>query len=126
MKDCVDSFCNLFGQQSVKLPSEICIKPDKLNRGFLWGHTATRNAVHLIKWDNVCLPKRSGGLGIKKTKGMSQAILAKAGWKGIACGAKLIAKGIGVLKDLAIVRLTDDLMTQTVDCYTMNGDWHVH
>ncbi|KAL5734742.1 hypothetical protein ACOSP7_032603 [Xanthoceras sorbifolium] len=54
MKDCLDLFCSYSGQQ----------KP-----------------VHLINWATVCKPKCRGGLGIKQTKLMNQALLAKAGWR---------------------------------------------
>ncbi|KAK3229956.1 hypothetical protein Dsin_001837 [Dipteronia sinensis] len=52
-----------------------------MNRNFLWGHTSSNSTVHLINWDTISLPKRNGGLGIKKTKCMNQALLAKAGWR---------------------------------------------
>ncbi|KAL5792680.1 hypothetical protein ACOSP7_001274 [Xanthoceras sorbifolium] len=67
--------------QSIKLPSEICCKLDKINRNFLWGHTMDKKSVHLVNWDMVCRPKIQGGLGIKKMKMMNQALLAKAGWR---------------------------------------------
>ena len=67
--------------QSVKLPSEVCRRLDKINKDFLWGHTIARNPVHLIKWSSVCLPKWSGGLGIKIMKDMNQTVLAKAAWR---------------------------------------------
>ncbi|KAK4835243.1 hypothetical protein QYF36_007235 [Acer negundo] len=37
--------------------------------------------MQLIKWDTVCLPTCKGGLGIKKTKIMNQALLAKVRWQ---------------------------------------------
>ncbi|KAK3228044.1 hypothetical protein Dsin_007906 [Dipteronia sinensis] len=119
--------------QSMKLPSETCLKLDKISKDFLWGHTSSKNVIHLMKWDNVCTLKRNGDLGIKKSKSMNQALLVKTGWrilyndegiwcrllrhkylnnkyildpnlaKGIACsstwkgiafGAKLVAKGV--------------------------------
>ncbi|KAL5787774.1 hypothetical protein ACOSP7_004723 [Xanthoceras sorbifolium] len=67
--------------QSIKLPSEVCYKLDKINRNFLWGHTTDKKTVHLINWDTVCNPKNEGGLGIMKIKVMNQALLAKAGWR---------------------------------------------
>ncbi|KAK0587703.1 hypothetical protein LWI29_027305 [Acer saccharum] len=76
----VTSALPVYTMQSVKLPSELCLKLDKLNRNFLWGHTENKKATHLIKWDMVCSPKSRGGLGIKKMKGMNQALLAKVGW----------------------------------------------
>ncbi|KAK0575156.1 hypothetical protein LWI29_034688 [Acer saccharum] len=67
--------------KSIKLPAEICNKLDNMNRDFLWGTTSRNKKIHLVKWDMVCLPKNLGGLGIKKSKMMNQALLAKAGWR---------------------------------------------
>ncbi|KAK3183221.1 hypothetical protein Dsin_030507 [Dipteronia sinensis] len=179
----VTSALLVYTMQAAKLPSEICHKLDKLNRNFLWGHTLDKKTVHLISWDIVCMPKRNGGLGIKKMKGMNQALLAKiewrllhnedefwcklfkhkyfhnkslldinhtrcgpcsSTWKCIIHGVKLLTKGLkwrigkgdqilfwtyvwvpgmGALKDHATTSLADDILTQTVDCYMVNGVW---
>ncbi|KAK9944849.1 hypothetical protein M0R45_010396 [Rubus argutus] len=71
----------IYTMQTAKLPMSICNKLDKLNRDFLWGDLDDQKKPHLINWDIVCLPKLLGGLGIKKTVDMNQAILAKAGWR---------------------------------------------
>ncbi|KAK3204464.1 hypothetical protein Dsin_018510 [Dipteronia sinensis] len=146
--------------QSIKLPSELCVKLDKLNRNFLWRHTDNKKTVYLINWDTVYLPKKNGGLGIKRMKGMNQVLLAKAGWRllghdngvncsstwrGIAFGAKLIAKGlkwrvgngcrirfwlddwvpsISVLKDHATIALFDQCLLLTVGYYITNWEWN--
>ena len=60
---------------------EVLLLLDKLNRDFLWGNRANQKKIHLVKWDDVCLPKMNGGLGIKKMKVMNQVLLAKAGWR---------------------------------------------
>ncbi|KAK2662267.1 hypothetical protein Ddye_000841 [Dipteronia dyeriana] len=38
--------------QSIKLPIEVCLKLDKLNKDFLWGHTNEGKKIHLegLKW----------------------------------------------------------------------------
>ncbi|XP_062021276.1 uncharacterized protein LOC133737799 [Rosa rugosa] len=70
-----------YAMQTAKLPTSICDSLDKLNRNFLWGDIEDKRRVHLINWDTVCLPKSLGGLGIKKSSEMNQAMLAKAGWR---------------------------------------------
>ncbi|KAK0586532.1 hypothetical protein LWI29_008529 [Acer saccharum] len=77
----VSSAIPVYAMQSIKLPSEISKNLDKINRNFLWGSTPEKKHVHLVSWDVVCLPKHLGGLGIKKTKLMNQALLAKIGWR---------------------------------------------
>ncbi|KAK2642352.1 hypothetical protein Ddye_024115 [Dipteronia dyeriana] len=53
--------------QSIKLPME--------------GSNSDKRKIHLVKWDTVCLPKKLGGLGIRKMKLMNQSLLAKIGWR---------------------------------------------
>ncbi|XP_062021310.1 uncharacterized protein LOC133737845 [Rosa rugosa] len=71
----------VYTMQSVRLPMSICNTLDRLNRNFLWGHTEEQKKIHLVKWDTVCKPKCYGGLGLKKTCMMNQALLAKTGWR---------------------------------------------
>ncbi|KAK2638985.1 hypothetical protein Ddye_026780, partial [Dipteronia dyeriana] len=59
---------HVYTMQAAKLSSEICHKLDKLNRNFLWDQTPDKKTVHLISLDTACVPKRNGGLGIKKMK----------------------------------------------------------
>ncbi|XP_061998871.1 uncharacterized protein LOC133716160 [Rosa rugosa] len=66
---------------TTKIPISTCDSLDKLNRDFLWGDCDGRKTVHLVNWDNVCMPKIRGGLGIKKTAEMNQALLAKVSWR---------------------------------------------
>lgn len=66
-----------YAMQTAKLPVTTCNAIDKLNKGFLWGDSENKKKVHLARWDLVCQPKSLGGLGIKKTVKMNQALLAK-------------------------------------------------
>ena len=77
----VASALPIYAMQTIKLPSEICANLDKINRNFLWGSTDEKKRMHLVNWDMVCMPKKRGGLGIKKMKMMNQSLLAKAGWR---------------------------------------------
>ncbi|CAL9024686.1 unnamed protein product, partial [Prunus brigantina] len=77
----VTSAIPIYSMQSAKLPVSVCQKLDQLNRNFLWGHTTDQAKVHLVNWDTVCKPKSAGGLGIKNTAWMNQALLAKSGWR---------------------------------------------
>ncbi|XP_050386378.1 uncharacterized protein LOC126802738 [Argentina anserina] len=70
-----------YAMQTAKLPISLCEKIDKLNRDFIWGDIENKRRVHLMNWDTICRPKQLGGLGIKKTAEMNQAILAKIGWR---------------------------------------------
>lgn len=64
-----------------RMPESICNKMDSIVRAFWWGHELGEHKLHLIKWDQLCQPKRNGGLGIKKFSLMNQAMLAKQYWR---------------------------------------------
>ncbi|XP_004289445.1 PREDICTED: putative ribonuclease H protein At1g65750-like [Fragaria vesca subsp. vesca] len=110
IKDCLDSFCDLSGlsgwssktlsmagrltlvqsvtasipiyaMQTAKLPLSLCESIDKANINFLWGDSNEKKKIHLVNWESVCKPKHRGGLGLKKTADMNQAMLAKASWR---------------------------------------------
>ncbi|PRQ37815.1 putative RNA-directed DNA polymerase [Rosa chinensis] len=70
-----------YTMQTVRIPMSICDSLDKLNRDFLWGDYDGKKKTHLVSWELVCRPKEFGGLGIKCTKDMNQAMLAKIGWR---------------------------------------------
>ncbi|VVA40999.1 PREDICTED: reverse mRNAase, partial [Prunus dulcis] len=71
----------IYTMQTAKLPMSVCDKLDQLNRNFLWGHTSNTSKIHLVNWEQVCKPKIVGGLGIKRSAWMNQALLAKTGWR---------------------------------------------
>ncbi|GLT98462.1 hypothetical protein SLE2022_159660 [Rubroshorea leprosula] len=66
--------------QTVLLPSNICSEIDALNRKFLWGTDMHSNKPHLVNWNNVCLPKKYGGLGLRIAKDSNRVLIAKLGW----------------------------------------------
>ncbi|CAL2226086.1 unnamed protein product [Prunus armeniaca] len=59
----------------------ICEDLDKVNRNFFWGGSEKKHKIHLCQWDLMCKPKSKGGLGLKKTHDMNQALLAKVSWR---------------------------------------------
>ena len=65
--------------QTTFLPSPVCNQIDSLCRHFLWGVVDQRK-VHLCRWDQVCHPKLSGGLGLRSASNYNLAFLAKIGW----------------------------------------------
>ncbi|CAL9013233.1 unnamed protein product [Prunus brigantina] len=77
----ISSAIPIYSMQTVQFPISICDKLDRMNRDFLWGHNETSTKVHLVKWGSICKPKFMGGLGLKQTHLMNQALLAKSGWK---------------------------------------------
>ena len=64
-----------------QVPDTICNKMDSVIRSLWWGHEQAERKLHLLNWDQICKPKKLGGLGLKKFKSMNQAMLAKQFWK---------------------------------------------
>jgi hypothetical protein len=38
-----------------------------IQRNFLWGGGREDKKICWVKWDQICLPKEKGGLGVKKS-----------------------------------------------------------
>ncbi|VFQ86753.1 unnamed protein product [Cuscuta campestris] len=53
-------WCQLF-----IIPSKVMRKVQSICRNFLWMATANYSKVPLVNWDEVCLPKTYGGLGLR-------------------------------------------------------------
>lgn len=50
---------------------------EKIQRYFLWMGDERNKRYPLVAWDKVCLPKKNGGLGIRKLIHLNKALLAK-------------------------------------------------
>lgn len=66
---------------TILLPASTLANLDKVSRSFLWGSTSEKRKQHLVAWKKVCLPKCEGGLGIRASKEMNKALIAKVGWR---------------------------------------------
>ena len=73
-----------YTMQSTKLPRSTCDEIDRRNKEFLWGELEGERKVHLVSWENVNKPKQEGGLGIKSTRQVNAAFLAKLVWRLLA------------------------------------------
>lgn len=62
-----------------RLPVNIRSKIDRIRKKFLWAgsHPSSRKKYHLVAWDQVCLGKHQGGLGIINLERMNISLLAK-------------------------------------------------
>lgn len=68
------------GQQTTELKTYVRIFIRLIGNYFL-GNTGESSKPHLVNWQTVCHSKRKGGLGLKQSALMNQAMLAKAGWR---------------------------------------------
>ena len=53
------------------------LRKEKIQRDFLWGGDNLERKLHLVNWDNVCLIKEKGGLGIQNLSKFNRALLGK-------------------------------------------------
>ncbi|KAG8373689.1 hypothetical protein BUALT_Bualt11G0050700 [Buddleja alternifolia] len=63
------------------LPIRICEKLDACMRSFFWGHNPSQRKLSLKCWDEICLPKPLGGLGLCKMHDLNHALNTKFAWK---------------------------------------------
>jgi len=65
----------------MKMPKQVLRKVYQIQSRFLWGGTNNINKNHWVQWDDVCLPKDQGGLGVGKLEFVNLSLLAKWKWK---------------------------------------------
>ena len=53
---------------------------EKIQRDFLWTELEGKKRYPLVAWEKVCLPRRYGGLGIRKLTHLIKVLLAKQIW----------------------------------------------
>lgn len=49
--------------------------------GFSLGKGKNGNGIYLMAWDDICKPKRYGGLGINIIRDVNEALLSKWLWR---------------------------------------------
>ncbi|GKD32648.1 hypothetical protein Tco_1248157 [Tanacetum coccineum] len=53
---------------------------EQLMRGFLWCQGEMRKVKAKVAWEDVCFPKREGGLGIRRLEGFNKALISTHIW----------------------------------------------
>jgi hypothetical protein len=64
----------------------------RLQRNFLWGGGLEEKKLCWVKWDQICLPKEQGGLGVKNLDLFNSASLGKWKWRFLNGSEALWAK----------------------------------
>ncbi|KAL8151672.1 LOW QUALITY PROTEIN: hypothetical protein V2J09_021480 [Rumex salicifolius] len=57
-----------YAMSSTMIPKSTCDKLDQVGCSFIWGGYNERRKLHLVDWEDMCLPKRLGRLGLRFTK----------------------------------------------------------
>jgi hypothetical protein len=63
----------------------------RIQRNFLWGGGIEDKKLCWIKWDQICLPKAQGGLGVKNLALFNKALLCKWKWRFLTEGEAIWA-----------------------------------
>ncbi|OMO65780.1 reverse transcriptase [Corchorus capsularis] len=82
----------IYTMQTARLPLSVCDEIAKRSRGFLWGSSAEKRKIHLVNWEQVCMPKNQAGLGFRASRDVNLALLAKMGWRLMEENDKLWAR----------------------------------
>jgi hypothetical protein len=64
-----------------KAPSGIISSLDSIFSNFFWWEGEDVRKISWIKWDNICLNKENGGLGVKRLKEFNISLLGKWVWR---------------------------------------------
>jgi hypothetical protein len=62
------------------LPGQIIKNVEQIMKSFLWSGSDMRTIRAKVAWDQVCLPKKEGGLGIKRITEWNKIALLKHIW----------------------------------------------
>ncbi|MCH85694.1 LINE-1 reverse transcriptase like [Trifolium medium] len=65
----------------LKMPAKVWREVVKIQRKFLWSGLSNRSKISWVKWDDVCKPRKEGGLGIRDLRITNISLLAKWRWK---------------------------------------------
>lgn len=76
----------VFNMQAQKLTTNLHKEMDKRMRQFIWGSAPVKKKVHLLNWKTLCMPKKVGGAGLRRSKDMNKCLFAKLGWRVLNCG----------------------------------------
>jgi hypothetical protein len=63
------------------IPVGVANRLERLQRNFLWGGIGNEFKFHLVNWARICLPIKSGGLGVRNLIQFNRALLGKWLWR---------------------------------------------
>lgn len=75
------------------LPHELCNKIEVALNGFWWtGNQESRKGIRWRRWDDLCMPKKVGGMGFRKIREFNTALLGKQAWRLIQYPNSLVSR----------------------------------
>ncbi|XP_028074331.1 uncharacterized protein LOC114276709 [Camellia sinensis] len=64
-----------------KIPACVAKELDRIQASFLWGDSERSRKLHLVRWKEVCMSVKQGGLGIKNISLANDSLLLKWWWR---------------------------------------------
>ncbi|GKF80890.1 hypothetical protein Tco_0239492 [Tanacetum coccineum] len=80
------------------LPSRVLLDIEQLMRGFLWCQVDMRRGKAKVAWEVVCLPKKEGGLGLRRIDIFNKALMISHIWSLLSLKESLWVKWIHAYK----------------------------
>ncbi|XP_026400419.1 uncharacterized protein LOC113296326 [Papaver somniferum] len=74
------STMGMYQMQVFKLHDTTISHMNRIQRQYWWHNYTNHKSPRVISWDNVSLPKKLGGLGLKNLKNYNSVFLAKLAW----------------------------------------------
>ncbi|GAU42698.1 hypothetical protein TSUD_43080 [Trifolium subterraneum] len=71
----------IFYLSYLKMPVKVWREVGKIQKKFLWSGLSNSTRISWVKWDDVCKPKKDGGLGVRDLRLTNTSLLAKWRWK---------------------------------------------
>jgi hypothetical protein len=71
----------IFYLSYLKMPSNMRKEVVRIQQKFLWSGLSNRSKISWVKWEDVCKPKKEGGLGVRDLRLTNISLLAKWRWK---------------------------------------------
>lgn len=72
----------VYWSQAFLIPSKVQKQIDSSIRNFVWSGYWNKQSIPLVAWEDVCAPRKDGGLGIKQARIWNKAALCKHIWQG--------------------------------------------
>ncbi|GJY15051.1 reverse transcriptase domain-containing protein [Tanacetum coccineum] len=92
------SSLNVFWASVFALPSRVLLDIEQSMRKFLWSQGGLSRGKAKVAWEVVCLPKREGGLGIRRLDHFNKALMTSHIWKLLSLKESLWVKWIHIYK----------------------------
>ena len=80
IKSVIASMVNFWSQAFI-LPAKCLDKIESMCSAFLWSGSPTQTHKAKVSWDDLCVPKEEGGLGIRKLRETNRVFALKLIWR---------------------------------------------